>query len=66
MNYDENQDLTIFSALHEAVTAKDKRQLKFAKCNNCGRLTPYRLRLLKDGSLICKKCETPILLSNTK
>lgn len=66
MNYDKNQDLTIFSALHEAVTAKDNRQLKFAKCNNCGRLTPYRLRGLKDGGLICKKCETPILLSNTK
>jgi len=56
MNLKRNPDVNIFSALHEAITAKDKRELKFAKCQNCGRFTPYRLQFLKGDALRCKKC----------
>ncbi|MCW4034498.1 MAG: hypothetical protein NWF03_03960 [Candidatus Bathyarchaeota archaeon] len=59
-------ECNIFSALHEAITQKDKNELKFAKCDKCGRLTPYRLRNLKDGSLKCKKCGKHILLSSMR
>jgi formylmethanofuran dehydrogenase subunit E len=61
MTYDTTKNPTIFAALHEAITAKDKKELKFARCNNCGRMTPYRLMQL-SSRLICKKCGKPILL----
>ena len=54
----------IFNALHEAMTAKDKNRLKFVKCQECGRLTPYRLKILKGKTLHCKKCSKPIMLSS--
>ncbi|MFA5364895.1 MAG: hypothetical protein WC325_06920 [Candidatus Bathyarchaeia archaeon] len=51
----------IFSALHEAITEKANKELRFTKCQNCGRYTPYRLRFLADNRLVCKNCGTHLL-----
>ncbi|MCW8801975.1 MAG: hypothetical protein OQK81_01310 [Candidatus Bathyarchaeota archaeon] len=54
--------INIFDAVHTAITSKDRKQLRFAKCPRCARHTPYRLGNLGDGGLRCKSCGTRISL----
>ncbi|MDG6222830.1 MAG: hypothetical protein IAX21_04585 [Candidatus Bathyarchaeota archaeon] len=56
------QRINIFDALHTAITSKDKKQLRFAKCPQCGRHTPYRIENLGDNGLRCKRCGSRISL----
>ena len=55
-----SQKYTIFSALLETIRDKDGKKLRFAKCLECGRLTPYRLESVKLLLVICKSCGHPI------
>jgi len=52
-----------FITLNHSIKKREEKQLKFAKCPYCGRLTPYRLSSLKGKSLICKACKKPLSLT---
>lgn len=55
----EIQDLknyNIFTALHETIYNKSIRRLRFARCHECGRLTPFRLISVEKDTIKCKKC----------
>ncbi|MGD9131393.1 MAG: hypothetical protein PVH73_07460 [Candidatus Bathyarchaeota archaeon] len=49
-----------FVTLSHSIKEREAKQLRFAKCPNCGRVTPYRLGSLKGKRLICKTCKKPI------
>ncbi len=53
-------DYNIFTALVETIHSKDRGRLQFAKCEECRRLTPYRLNSVANMMLKCKKCGTSI------
>ena len=41
----------------ETMREKDRKGLKFAKCEECGRSTPYRLKSDRAPTVIqCKRC----------
>ncbi|MCK5628547.1 hypothetical protein KAI12_03690 [Candidatus Bathyarchaeota archaeon] len=46
----------IYYALEKAQLEKGLRKLRFAKCSQCGRVTPYRLKSLKLNFVRCKAC----------
>ena len=50
------QDYNIFTALLETIHKKDRGRLRFAKCQKCGRLTPFRLISVTSFTVKCKKC----------
>ena len=52
-----------FITLNHSIKEREKKQLRFAKCTNCGRVTPYRLNLLKGKRLTCKSCNKPLTLT---
>lgn len=52
-----------FITLNHSIKEREKKQLRFAKCTNCGRVTPYRLSLLKGKRLTCKSCNKPLTLT---
>lgn len=52
-----------FITLNHSIKEREGKLLKFAKCTNCGRVTPYRLRSLKGKMLKCKGCNKPIPLT---
>lgn len=54
------QRISIFTALHDVMREKALNELRFAKCADCGRYTPYRLKNLADKVVVCKKCGSPI------
>ena len=49
-----------FISLGHSIRKREEKTLRFAKCPNCGRVTPYRLSSLKGKTLVCKKCKKPI------
>ena len=57
------QEYTIFSALLDNIQDREHRKLRFAKCLECGRLTPYRMESV-SSTVICKRCESPISVDN--
>jgi len=56
METPQNQDYNIFTALIDNIQKKDRKKLRFAKCQNCGRLVPFRLISVTGSNLKCKKC----------
>ena len=52
-----------FISLNHSIKEREEKQLKFAKCPNCGRVTPYSLSSLKGKMLICKACKKPLSLT---
>jgi DNA-directed RNA polymerase subunit RPC12/RpoP len=63
MEVTDKNDYSIFSALVETMHKKDRNKLRFAKCNECGRVTPFRL-ISVASSIKCKKCGTRIFLNS--
>jgi len=62
-NSNMTQNWSIFSALHDIIKERALRKLRFAECPACRLFTPYRLKLLDENGLRCKKCGTPIQLA---
>jgi PHP family Zn ribbon phosphoesterase len=62
----QKEDYNIFTALLETIHKKDQGKLRFAKCQKCGRLTPFRLISMTNTTVKCKKCgnSVPIKLEN--
>jgi translation initiation factor 2 beta subunit (eIF-2beta)/eIF-5 len=58
------QEYTIFSALLDNIRYREHGKLRFAKCLECGRLTPYRRKSVESSTVICKRCESPISVDN--
>jgi ribosomal protein S26 len=56
MEIPNQQDYNIFTALLETIHKKDRGRLRFAKCQNCGRLIPFRLISVGSSKVKCKKC----------
>jgi ribosomal protein S26 len=56
MQIPQNEEYNIFTALLESIHKKDRGKLRFAKCQNCGRLIPFRLISVTGSNLKCKKC----------
>lgn len=50
------EDYNIFTALLETIHRQDQRKLRFAKCQQCGRLTPFRLSSMNNVTIKCKTC----------
>jgi ribosomal protein S26 len=50
------KDYNIFTALIETIHKKDNGRLRFARCPECRRLTPFRLISMSSGTVKCKKC----------
>jgi len=59
-NIDKNW--TIFTSLYEALKKKELKRLRLAKCTECGRATPYRLKSLEITTIQCKKCAASITI----
>jgi len=59
-----SQEYTIFSALLDNIRDREHRKLRFAKCLECGRLTPYRLVSVESSTVICGRCESSISVDN--
>lgn len=49
-------EYNIFTALVETIHTKNRGRLQFAKCEECGRMTPYRLKSVPNTMIKCKKC----------
>lgn len=43
-------------ALREAFKEKERKKLRFAKCTECGRSTPFKLESVYDNAIRCKCC----------
>jgi translation initiation factor 2 beta subunit (eIF-2beta)/eIF-5 len=56
MQIPQKQEYNIFTALIDNIQKKDRKKLRFAKCQKCGRLTPFRLIYVTGTNLKCKKC----------
>ncbi|MQY62499.1 hypothetical protein GH146_04355 [archaeon] len=56
METTDQKDYNIFTALIETIHKKDRGRLRFAKCQKCRRLTPFRLISMSSGTVKCKKC----------
>ena len=65
MEIPEQKDYNIFSALVDTIHKKDQKKLRFAKCNKCGRLTPFRLISTSTVTVKCKKCGSKVKLKNS-
>ena len=57
------QEYTIFSAVLENIRDKSRDKLRFAKCLNCGRLTPYTLKSVDNSEISCKSCKNQIIIN---
>ena len=53
---------SIFGEVYGAVKAAELAKLRFAKCQECDRLTPYRLKSVFENIVQCKRCGTAILV----
>ena len=58
------QEYTIFSAVLENIRDKSRKKIRFAKCLNCSRLTPYTLKSLKNSKITCKRCKNAIFINH--
>jgi hypothetical protein len=56
------KDYNIFTALLETIHKKDRVRLRFAKCQKCGRLTPFRLISMDSVAVECKECGNSVAL----
>ena len=56
MEIPQQADYNIFTALLESIHNKDRGRLRFAKCQKCGRMTPFRLISVTSSTVKCKKC----------
>jgi len=56
METQNQSEYNIFTALVETIQTKNLGRLQFAKCEECRRLTPYRLNSVANLMLKCKKC----------
>jgi len=54
------EDYNIFMALLETIHKKDQGRLRFAKCQKCGRLIPFRLISVTSFKVKCKKCGSSV------
>ncbi|MCK5628757.1 hypothetical protein KAI12_04750 [Candidatus Bathyarchaeota archaeon] len=52
----------IYYARKKDTDEKDLKRLRFAKCNNCKRFTPFRLKHAKLNVIRCKGCGTLIYI----
>ena len=52
-----------FISLNHSIKERQAKKLKFAKCPDCGLVTPYRLSSLKGKRLVCKACKKPLSLT---
>jgi ribosomal protein S26 len=59
-------DYNIFMALVETIHKKDRGRLQFAKCQECGRLTPFRLISVSSVTIRCKNCGNIVPLRTKK
>jgi translation initiation factor 2 beta subunit (eIF-2beta)/eIF-5 len=59
----QQEDYNIFTALLETIHRKDLGRLRFAKCQKCGRLTPFRPISVNSVTVKCKKCGDNVYLS---
>jgi DNA-directed RNA polymerase subunit RPC12/RpoP len=67
MENSDQKDYSIFSALVETIHKKDRKKLRFAKCQECGRLNPFRLISLSNNVMLnCKKCGSKIFLNTNQ
>jgi len=66
MEIPNKEDYNIFTALIETIHKKDQVRLRFAKCKNCGRLTPFRLISLSSFKITCKKCGNTFTIEHTE
>ena len=66
MQTSQNQEYNIFTALIENIHKKDRGKLRFAKCQNCGRLNPFRLISVNSSKIECKKCGSIIQIRKEK
>ncbi len=57
------KDYNIFTALIETIHKKDNGRPRFAKCQECRRLTPFRLISMSRGKVNCKKCGNNVMLT---
>jgi uncharacterized OB-fold protein len=62
MEIPSQNDYTIFTALLETIHKKDQGKLRFAKCQECGRLTPFRIISVNNVLVKCKKCGSNVQL----
>jgi translation initiation factor 2 beta subunit (eIF-2beta)/eIF-5 len=62
MEIPNQEEYNIFTALLETIHKKDLGRLRFAKCQRCGRLTPFRLISMNSITVKCKKCGNTIPL----
>jgi len=60
------KDYNIFSALVETIHKKDLGRLQFAKCQECGRLTPFRLISVSSVTIKCKNCGNIVPIKDRK
>ena len=66
MEMQDQKGYNIFTALHETIHNKSLRKLQFAKCQECGRLNPFRLISVEKETIICKKCGNLITVRTKK
>ena len=66
MEIPNTKDYNIYTALLETINKQDQKKLRFAKCQKCGRLTPFRLSSMSKVAVKCKKCgnRVPIKAEN--
>gem|GEM_PF-6475737 len=62
MEIPKHEEYNIFTALLETIHKKDRRILRFAKCQKCGRLTPFRLISMSSVKVKCKSCGNTVQL----
>ena len=57
-----HQNASIFQALHEVMKQKELNKLRFAKCFECKRFTPFKLKFVKKNFIQSKKCGNLIFI----
>ena len=62
------QRWTIFTSMMDAVSEKERKRLRFAKCSACNRINPYRLANLEEAAneIECRKCGTKISIEDIR
>lgn len=60
----EKQEYNIFTALIDNIQKKNRKKLRFARCQECGRSNPYRLISVDGYRIKCKKCGNNISIKS--
>ena len=66
MEIQNQKDYNIFTALLETIHKKDRGRLQFVKCQECGRLTPFRLISISSVTIKCKNCGNIVPIKDRK